>query len=188
MRLNTFAYYVDFFLAGAIIVALAVTTMVTTGAVGGVQWLLAAVAGFIAWTLFEYVVHRVLYHQVPYFVELHDAHHAEPDAFIGAPPVIGIIMILALSYLPLAAFSATLASGATAGMLAGYMGYMLLHHAAHHWKPEPGTWLYMARRHHALHHYHHDAEGNYGITTSFWDHVFGTALAPANPRQRRRAA
>ena len=186
MRLNTFAYYVDFFLAAAVIVALASMSLAEVSATIVAAWLAAAGLGFVLWTLFEYFVHRVLYHSVPYFVALHDAHHREPNAFIGAPPVIGIILILALSYFPLAPVSEPLASGATAGMLAGYMAYMLLHHAAHHWKPEPGTWLYMARRHHALHH-HHDEEGNYGITTSFWDHVFGTALAPRESHRRRPA-
>jgi len=187
MRLNALFYYADFFLSAALILVLAVCMLMEATAAIAAQWLAAASLGFAAWTLVEYFVHRVLYHNVPYFVELHDAHHAEPDAFIGAPAVIGIVLFFLLLYFPISVVSVNAAGGVTAGMLAGYMAYMLLHHAAHHWNVPPGTWLYRARHHHALHH-HHSEEGNYGITTPFWDHVFGTALVPSRSGPRRRAA
>ncbi|MEQ1670729.1 MAG: sterol desaturase family protein, partial [Hyphomicrobium sp.] len=120
---------------------------------------------------------------VPFFKEQHDAHHAAPNAFIGAPPVLGIVMIFCLSYLPFVSVSVMAASGLTIGMLTGYLAYMLLHHAAHHWNVAPESWLYRLRRHHALHH-HSRIDGNYGITTSFWDIVFGTSLAPRRTRFR----
>lgn len=175
MRLNALAYYADFFISFALILMLAVTASWNGTLATVAQWTSCALAGFMVWTLLEYFVHRVLYHNVPYFVEMHDAHHAEPNAYIGAPPVIGVVLILALCYAPIVPFNELAASGFTAGMFAGYMAYMLLHHAAHYWNVRPGTWLYMARRHHALHHYHHE-EGNYGIVTSLWDHAFGTNL------------
>lgn len=182
MRLNAVSYYADFFLAAAGILWLATSiALKTTAALQAAQYLGLAAAGFILWTAVEYFVHRVLYHHVPYFKEMHDAHHAEPNSFIGAPPVIGLVLIFAVTYLPVMLIHEPAARSLTIGMLAGYMGYMLLHHSAHYWKPRRGSWLWRARRHHALHH-HLGLEGNYGIVTSLWDHVFDTALEPSNKR------
>jgi sterol desaturase/sphingolipid hydroxylase (fatty acid hydroxylase superfamily) len=58
---------------------------------------------------------------------------------------------------------------------------MLVHHASHHWTLEPGSLLYRARVLHMAHHYN-SAPGNYGVVTSFWDHVFST-----NVDRRRRS-
>lgn len=183
MRLSPLAYYADVFIAVTAIVYLAVETGSGLSPQNMASWLGAAAAGFAFWTIFEYWVHRILYHNVPFFKEQHDAHHAAPNAFIGAPPVLGIVMIFCLSYLPFVSVSVMAASGLTIGMLTGYLAYMLLHHAAHHWNVAPESWLYRLRRHHALHH-HSRIDGNYGITTSFWDIVFGTSLAPRRTRFR----
>ncbi len=177
MRLNAVSYYADFFLSAAAILILAADVVTQVTPLQLVQFVACVAAGFAVWTDLEYFVHRVLYHNVPYFKELHDAHHAEPNAFVGAPPVIALVMIFALTYVPVVTISKLAASGLTIGMLIGYMAYMLLHHAAHYWKLPTRSWLYRICRHHALHHYHR-VEGNYGITTGFWDRVFGTALEP----------
>jgi len=192
MRLNTIAYYADFFLSGAAILVLFSIAMLAAlhhddGAAEVATWAACALAGLAIWTLAEYAIHRFVYHRVRYFREGHEAHHAEPDAFIGAPPVVGVIFLFSVSYLPLVAFSATAASGVAAGVLTGYLGYMLVHHADHYWKSDPGTRLYRLRRHHALHH-HRSEECNFGIVTSLWDHVFGTAYEPADERARHHAA
>jgi sterol desaturase/sphingolipid hydroxylase (fatty acid hydroxylase superfamily) len=79
------------------------------------------------------------------------------------------------------------ASSLTTGVLAGYVGYMLVHHAAHYWTVSPGSWLNQARRHHALHHYHSETF-NFGITTSIWDHVFGTAVTSGREQARSHLA
>jgi sterol desaturase/sphingolipid hydroxylase (fatty acid hydroxylase superfamily) len=79
------------------------------------------------------------------------------------------------SFAPLAAVAPIFASGLSAGMLAGYAAYSLVHHACHFWTLSPGGYLYRMRLHHAAHHYSRDA-GNFGVTTSFWDRVFGTLI------------
>jgi sterol desaturase/sphingolipid hydroxylase (fatty acid hydroxylase superfamily) len=177
MRLSKLGYYLDFFLSGALIAAFAVSAAMLPTWTMMSWWVAYAVAGCAAWTFIEYTVHRWLYHSAPYFRDVHDAHHAEPNAHIGAPPVICIALIFALFFAPLATANFTAASGVTTGILIGYMAYMLTHHAAHAWQPVPGSWLYEARRHHALHHFRSE-ECNFGITTSLWDHVFRTALKP----------
>ena len=180
MRLSKFSYYIDFFISGALVAALAGTSLTADRWMQDTVWALYVIAGALCWSLLEYVVHRWLYHRAPYFRDLHHAHHAEPNAFIGAPPIVGILLILAIFFAPFVTTSMVAASGLTTGILIGYMSYMLVHHAAHYWKLSPvswpSSWLWHARRHHALHH-HHAIECNYGITTSLWDHVFGTAYS-----------
>lgn len=61
-----------------------------------------------------------------------------------------------------------------AGLVAGYLGYELLHVAAHvlpddHPLPAVQRW-------HLAH--HRDARRAFGITSPAWDHAFGTTLVP----------
>jgi sterol desaturase/sphingolipid hydroxylase (fatty acid hydroxylase superfamily) len=77
-----------------------------------------------------------------------------------------------------------LATGLTAGLATGYLWYMVVHHATHFWIGRRDSYLYAAKRRHALHH-HRDGERNFGVTTGFWDRVFGTefeaSTAPRRP-------
>ena len=41
--------------------------------------------GVALWTLIEYVTHRMIYHRVAAFKKYHEAHRADPQAYIGAP-------------------------------------------------------------------------------------------------------
>ena len=93
-----------------------------------------------------------------------------------------MMLILSVFFLPLLfAVGVVVAGGFASGALLGYAGYMLVHHASHHWTLKPGSLLYKARVLHMAHHYN-SAPGNYGVVTSFWDHVFST-----NVDRRRRA-
>lgn len=188
MRLSAIAYYADFLICGLAILALAFTGLFTSIVAGRIDdlaiWLTALPAGLVTWSFAEYWVHRYLYHEVPTFRDLHDRHHGEPEAFIGGPPVLMIAAIFALTWLPLIFVSVPAAQAFTCGALIGYMAYMLVHHAVHHWSPAQGTPLYALRRHHALHH-HHSEDGNFGIITSFWDRVFGTLVLPVGTARKR---
>ena len=92
------------------------------------------------------------------------------------PSFISSGFIVVVCYFPVYFFDSVAAAGFTSGALLGYAGYMFVHHATHHWKIEPGDWLYEARVRHMSHHYHDSA--NFGVSTGFWDRVFGTARAP----------
>ena len=97
---------------------------------------------------------------------------------IRAHRVAGLLhgfVVFLISFVPVAALAPALAIGLSVGMLTGYTVYLLVHHAIHIRAPTPGTYLYRARLHHAVHHYRDD-EGNFGVTTSFWDRVFGTRI------------
>lgn len=174
MRLNAFSYYADFVISIALIVSFAAGVIIAPWRTRA-EWLAYAALGCVIWTFIEYVIHRWVYHRLPYFQEAHAAHHAEPNAFFGAPPTLGVLLIVLVIYAPLMANNPLVANGLTSGVLIGYCAYQLLHHADHHWASAPGTWLYRARHLHALHHVHSE-HVNYGITTLLWDRAFGTLV------------
>jgi sterol desaturase/sphingolipid hydroxylase (fatty acid hydroxylase superfamily) len=183
MQLGRFLYFGDFVLSPLAIFGLLLATLMQHDTTALSMWAAAFVLGCIGWTLVEYAIHRWVYHAVPFFDKLHDAHHQEPKGMIGAPSFLSVAAIFVVFYLPLYFASHAFAGGFTSGILLGYVGYMLVHHASHHWRLKPGRMLYRLRMNHMVHHYRGE-EGNYGIVTSFWDHVFSTYVEP----QRQRAS
>jgi sterol desaturase/sphingolipid hydroxylase (fatty acid hydroxylase superfamily) len=182
MKLSKALYYGDFVAIPVVILLLAAAAVREQGFAGAGLWLASFVGGLLVWTFVEYAVHRWIYHAVPFFEKFHDAHHEDPTALLGVPSFISSGIILAVFFAPLwFAVGIVLAGGFASGSLLGYAGYMLVHHASHHWTLKPGGMLYRARVQHMAHHYHH-TPGNYGVVTSFWDYVFST-----NVDRRRRA-
>jgi sterol desaturase/sphingolipid hydroxylase (fatty acid hydroxylase superfamily) len=59
-----------------------------------------------------------------------------------------------------------------AGLLLGYLAFIMVHYAVHRWPIEPNSWLYSAKVRHLTHHRFDNF--NYGVTTIFWDIVFRT--------------
>jgi sterol desaturase/sphingolipid hydroxylase (fatty acid hydroxylase superfamily) len=117
--------------------------------------------GVVAWTLAEYLVHRFVLHG---FAPIeHQLHHANPDGAVLA--IFWRIWIcFALVYL--------IAGGAfVAGALVAYAWYLFVHHCAHH---GPDKLPLPLLKHHQSH--HRFASRNYGVSTTLWDHVFGTML------------
>jgi sterol desaturase/sphingolipid hydroxylase (fatty acid hydroxylase superfamily) len=181
MKLNRFLYFGDFIACPLVIAGMFAAVLALRDLTAAGFWLMAFAIGCGVWTLVEYVVHRWVYHSVIYFDKMHDAHHDEPNSLIGAPSFLSIVVIFAAFYAPLYFVNTTFAGGFTSGILLGYLGYQLVHHASHHWTLKPGSWLYKARLRHMAHHYR-NVEGNYGIVTSFWDHVFSTAVETTRTR------
>src|SRR5216684_1512869 len=58
-----------------------------------------------------------------------------------------------------------------AGALVAYAWYLFVHHCAHHC---PNKLPLPLLKHHQSH--HRFATRNYGVSTTLWDHVFGTML------------
>ena len=175
IKLNKGLYYGDFVASPIAIVVLTTVVLAQRDFEAAGIWGLTLFAGLGAWTIVEYVVHRWVYHGVPFFEQFHDAHHANPRALIGAPSFFSFGMVFGVFFAPFLTVSLVAASGFASGALFGYIGYMLVHHLSHHLEPKQGTPLYQARIRHMAHHYH-GSPGNYGVTTSFWDWVFSTKL------------
>lgn len=168
------AYSADFALYGAAVAALAGFLLVAGPRGQGLETMAVAVAGLASWTAIEYALHRFVLHGMQPFRRWHAEHHQRPTALICAPTILSATLIATLVFLP-AVLLAGLWRGCalTLGVLAGYLAYAITHHATHHWRAD-SPWLKRRKRWHALHH-HVAQPGCYGVTTAFWDHVFGSA-------------
>ena len=115
--------------------------------------------GAVAWTLSEYIVHRFVLHNLT--PTQHALHHVNPDE-----PVLKVFWQIWVCF----ALVYSIAGGAfLAGALIAYAWYLFVHHCAHHRR---GNLPLPLLKHHRSH--HRFATRNYGVSTTFWDHVFGT--------------
>lgn len=133
---------------------------------------LIAVLGLVAWTLIEYAVHRLVLHGLQPFKRWHQAHHARPHALIGTSTPASLMMFVVMVFAPIAVSTDIwYGTAATMGIMSGYLFYVTMHHALHHWRAQKGSWFYDLKSAHALHH-RPGFVGNYGVTTLFWDKIF----------------
>ena len=138
------------------------------------EWLLFSLSGIAAWTIAEYFLHRTVFHNFPFIKQMHDAHHTTPKALVGSPTWLSVAIGSIVIFAPLwwgAGFM--VASAITTGLMIGYLCYVTVHHLNHHANSRHNTYLYWAKRRHALHHYCGETN-NFGIITDFWDRLFGT--------------
>ncbi len=178
MFLTRIEYFADFYVYPVLIPTLAAAGIVVAPS-GAARWLAVFLSCLALWTLLEYLLHRFVFHHVPYIRDMHEQHHSDEREFIGTPIWISLVSHGTLGFLPvylLAGFAD--ASAASCGLMLGYLWYVSVHHVVHHWHPAHSSYLYALKRRHALHH-HHDSERNFGVTSSFWDRVFGTGDVPA---------
>jgi len=131
-------------------------------------------AAFFVWTFIEYAIHRFVLHNGLYFSRDHDAHHAAPKALIGTPTWVTMLILIFGIYLP-AIFLLHLGLGLMFGfgVTFGYLVYTSAHYSLHHLNLRNDGILYRWKRIHALHHYVGN-DGNFGVTSTLWDHIFGT--------------
>ncbi|HVB02144.1 MAG TPA: sterol desaturase family protein [Chitinophagaceae bacterium] len=142
--------------------------------------ILTFTGAIVFWSLFEYIMHRYVFHLISdndrikrFIYVLHGNHHEFPrdKERLFMPPVPSLILatvLFSLFYLLL---------GRTAfvffpGFLLGYLIYGSMHFAIHAWNPRFRFLKPLWRNHH-LHHYKSDDKG-FGVSSSFWDRVFGT--------------
>lgn len=184
-----FAYYADFVVYPLVAAGLSAAYFLKDYDGRPLRWLAAVIIGAAAWTLVEYIIHRFILHHVVFIRDMHDQHHRSPTELIDTPIWLSLLFMFAGVLLPFWwLFGFGPAAGFTIGMTLGYLIYGLMHHAMHHWRIRHGTYLYRAKRRHAQHHASTD-EGNYGVSSPFWDYVFGTMLPdPGVASKKRRGA
>ena len=136
-------------------------------------------AGVLLWTLFEYVMHRFLFHMI---VEserakklvyiMHGVHHEYPrdKERLFMPPVPSIIVASILFFLMHLALGWN-ALSFFPGFLFGYIVYGSMHFAIHAFAPP--KFLKALWRNHHLHHYKAPTKG-FGVSSVLWDIVFRT--------------
>lgn len=150
-----------------------VSLLATIGLVAG---------GYAMWTLFEYWLHRVVFHFEPeqgVGARLHwiidGVHHEHPNdpLRLVMPPAVSVplgAIVFGLLYL---AFGATYAPALGAGFFCGYLVYDMLHYYLHHFTPR-NRLTRMLRERHMRHHFQDDTKG-FGISAPYWDEVFRTS-------------
>ena len=164
---------------------------------------LAAVAvASLIYPLVWYLLHRFVLHsrwmfKVPFLAStwkrIHYDHHQDPnhlEVLFGALhttlPTIAIFVIpigyaIGAPWGPDAAIGAAAAAFAT-GLVTTAL-YEFVHCIQHlAYKPKARFLQDMKRRHMA--HHFHDESGNFGITSFFWDKLFGTYYERAEQRQK----
>jgi sterol desaturase/sphingolipid hydroxylase (fatty acid hydroxylase superfamily) len=176
MKMSKFAYFAEFLVFPPLVLFFTILAFRRSIPPRPASWALVYIAGLVAWTLIEYLLHRFVFHHAPLLARMHERHHQSPRELIGTPAWVSVsVSFIAVASPCWAALGFGLATAATAGLVTGYLLYVLVHYAVHHRQTHRESYLYWARRHHALHHYVTD-RGNFGVTTSLWDHVFGTAV------------
>ncbi|WP_236554854.1 sterol desaturase family protein [Novosphingobium sp. 9U] len=140
-------------------------------------------AGLLAWTLFEYGMHRYPFHftsKQPLLRRLvflmHGIHHESPnDPMRNLMPLLVSLPISAVAWGSSLALLGSAGTWLFLGWMTGYVIYDLLHYACHQW-PMQSKLGAALKRHHMLHH-HFDESGNYAISAIFWDRVFGSRIS-----------
>ncbi|KAA6412329.1 MAG: fatty acid hydroxylase [Lasallia pustulata] len=147
------------------------------------------IVGLCIWTLVEYGLHRGLFHVDKYLPDnrvgitahflLHGIHHYLPmdKLRLVMPPT--LFVVLAAPFWKLAHtvffYNWYAATAVYCGGIFGYICYDLTHYFLHH-RTLPSYYRELKKYH--LQHHFADYENGFGVTSRFWDRVFGTELAP----------
>jgi dihydroceramide fatty acyl 2-hydroxylase len=137
--------------------------------------------GYVLWTLFEYWLHRLVFHFEPeagigarlHWI-IHGVHHEHPNdpMRLVMPPSVSVpigAIIVGLLYL---IFGSRYAPALGAGFVCGYLAYDMTHYYLHHFRPR-GRLGRALRELHMRHHFQDDTRG-FGISAPYWDAVFRT--------------
>lgn len=156
-------------------------------------FVLGVPAGIVLWSFMEYVLHRFAFHEARgsnYGSREHLRHHGSEDTVLESWYLswAGVLLVsLALiPFLGRLAGQPDLGWGVGLGYLVAYGFYDLVHWRAHR-RPCANRYEAMVRKHHFVHHFHAPLK-NHGVTTPFWDHVFGTYVEVDKVRVPRRMA
>lgn len=165
-----------------------VYTAATTYQFSTTRIILTFLGGMIFWTFFEYVAHRYIFHWVSenpkvqrFAYVLHGNHHEYPRdrQRLFMPPLPSILIastIFGICYLVMRENALVFVPG----FIIGYLLYGTMHYAIHAWNP-PFKWMKPLWRNHHLHHYKDEAHG-FGVSSTLWDHVFGTMFDLKNEK------
>lgn len=143
--------------------------------------------GYLFWTLFEYLMHRYIFHFISdspvakrFHYLVHGVHHEYPRDHerLFMPPVPGLLIlsvIFSLQYLLLGHYTFIFLPG----MLVGYLTYAFIHYSMHRFQPPKN--LRFLWKHHNMHHFKY-TDRAFGVSSPLWDYIFGTMP----PREQER--
>lgn len=137
------------------------------------------IGGAFTWTLFEYILHRFLFHMIAdsprvqkFAYTIHGVHHEYPrdKERLFMPPVPSMILASLIFFMWYALFGWN-ALAIFPGFLFGYLMYGSMHYAIHAFAPP--RFLKALWRNHHLHHYKSPDKG-FGVSSVLWDVLFHT--------------
>jgi len=149
-----------------------------------------AVGGYALWTLFEYWLHRLVFHFEPaaglgarlhWIIHGIQLEHPNDPLRLVMPPAVSIPLAAIVFGALYLICGERYAPGLAVGFFAGYLVYDMLHYYLHHFTPQ-GRLGRMLRERHMRHHFQDDTRG-FGISAPYWDEIFRTS-----PRPRRAAS
>ncbi|SPO05696.1 related to fatty acid hydroxylase [Cephalotrichum gorgonifer] len=143
--------------------------------------------GLAIWTFVEYLLHRFLFHLDAYLPNnsvaltahflLHGIHHYLPmDKYrLVMPPTLFVVLATPWWHFAHFIFSYSwhAATAVYCGAIFGYVCYDLTHYFLHH--QNLPLWYKDLKKYHLEHHFL-DYENGFGVTSRFWDRIFGTEL------------
>jgi sterol desaturase/sphingolipid hydroxylase (fatty acid hydroxylase superfamily) len=145
------------------------------------QVLGVGVLAIFIWTFVEYILHRFVFHyegetalsRRTHFL-IHGLHHADPNdpTRLVMPPAPAIFAGVVF-YSAFRPFLGPIWIEPFFGFfVVGYLGYDYIHFATHHFTPHTRLGRYI-KQSHMLHHFA-CPESRWGVSSPFWDYVFGT--------------
>lgn len=138
------------------------------------------VAGFLFFTLLEYLAHRYFFHMKPnnkvkkkLQYTVHGVHHEFPrdKQRLAMPPFIALLYAI-LFYLIFSLLMGQYVFAFLPGILLGYATYLFVHYIVHAYRP-PNSFLKTLWVHHGIHHYK-DHTVAFGVSSPLWDYFFRT--------------
>ena len=144
-------------------------------------FVLLFLAGLAAWTFFEYLMHRFVFHFTPRgpFQErvsflFHGVHHQYPnDKKRLVMPITLSLLIGALLFLITWPLLDEWTWAYASGFALGYLAYDMTHYSIHHFKPPNAPFFRKLWKSHLDHHFK-NSNKDYGVSSRLWDRVFGT--------------
>jgi sterol desaturase/sphingolipid hydroxylase (fatty acid hydroxylase superfamily) len=144
----------------------------------------ALFAGYVVWTLVEYLGHRFLFHyrartplgrRVGFLI--HGVHHDHPNdpLRLVMPPLMSLPIMATAWLIFRIVFGAGYLFPVLAGFMTGYLVYDMLHFHVHHGHPRTAVGRMLRFRH--MHHHFRDEASWFGVSAPWWDHLFGTRPA-----------
>lgn len=138
--------------------------------------------GCISWTLFEYFVHKHVFHWKPsnpqwnvlHFIG-HGMHHLTPaDKYrLVFPPAVSLPLGVVVKQLFSLLFPTGIRSAMYGGFLLGYALYESIHYLCHH--APYGSFLQERFKQHSAHHFNPRKQDKiFGVSTQIWDYAFDT--------------
>lgn len=141
--------------------------------------------GYICWLLFEYSLHRWIFHwrssgyigNIFHFL-IHGHHHITPMDFdrLVFPPVPALILAAPFWLGAPRLLGVTVGYPWLIGLGLGYLIYDMTHFWIHHAVPQNPFFKQQKRRH--VHHHYFQPSVNFGISNPLFDYVFQTIKEP----------